>query len=150
MTDYKKLVKELRGCKDMDYCTDCPRMANGYVEFCNIKEDAADAIEALQAEVKDAFNEGYNAGYTAGIGYCSFKREKQPHWVSVAERLPKETKLVVTYGKSRVSFGYNLLLYDADTDKEVVEWFDYCGNRENVTHWMPLPKPPQEVQDGQA
>ncbi len=51
MTDYKKLVKELRGCKDMDYCTDCPRMANGYVEFCNIKDDAAAAIEALQAEV---------------------------------------------------------------------------------------------------
>ncbi len=51
MTDYKKLVKELRGCKDMDYCTDCPRMANGYVEFCNIKVDAAAAIEALQAEV---------------------------------------------------------------------------------------------------
>lgn len=50
MTDYTKLVKELRGCKDIDYCTDCPRMANGYVEFCNIKDDAADAIEALQAE----------------------------------------------------------------------------------------------------
>ena len=47
MTDYKKLVKELRGCKDMDYCTDCPRMANGYVEFCNIKDDAAAVIEAL-------------------------------------------------------------------------------------------------------
>lgn len=52
MTDYTKLVKELRGCKDMDYCTDCPRMANGYVEFCNIKDDAAAAIEALQAEVE--------------------------------------------------------------------------------------------------
>lgn len=53
MTDYTKLVKELRGCKDMDYCTDCPRMANGYVEFCNIKDDAAAAIEALQAENAD-------------------------------------------------------------------------------------------------
>lgn len=51
MTDYTKLVKELRGCKDMDYCTDCPRMANGYVEFCDIKDDAADAIEALQKDL---------------------------------------------------------------------------------------------------
>lgn len=50
MTDYTKLVKELRGCKYIDYCKDCPRMAaNGYVEICNIKDDAADAIEALQA-----------------------------------------------------------------------------------------------------
>lgn len=52
MTDYTKLVKELRGCKDVDYCRDCPRMANGYVEFCNIKDDAAAAIEALQAEAQ--------------------------------------------------------------------------------------------------
>ena len=53
MTDYTKLVKELRGCKYIDYCKDCPRMAaNGYVEICNIKDDAAAAIEALQAEVE--------------------------------------------------------------------------------------------------
>lgn len=53
MTDYTKLAKELRGCKYIDYCTDCPRMAaNGYVEICNIKDDAASAIEALQAEVQ--------------------------------------------------------------------------------------------------
>ena len=52
MTDYTKLVKELRGCKYIDYCKDCPRMAaNGYVEICNIKDDAAAAIEALQAQL---------------------------------------------------------------------------------------------------
>ena len=52
MTDYTKLVKELRGCKYIDYCNDCPRMAaNGYVEICNIKDDAAAAIEALQAQL---------------------------------------------------------------------------------------------------
>ena len=48
--NYEELVKALRGCKYIDYCKDCPRMAaNGYVEICNIKDDAADAIEALQA-----------------------------------------------------------------------------------------------------
>ena len=54
MTDYTKLVKELRGCKYIDYCKDCPRMAaNGYVEICNIKDDAAAAIEALIGTVGD-------------------------------------------------------------------------------------------------
>lgn len=48
--NYEELVKALRWCKYIDYCKDCPRMAaNGYVEICNIKDDAADAIEALQA-----------------------------------------------------------------------------------------------------
>ena len=52
MTDYEQLVKALRGCKDIDYCRDCPRMEDGYTETCNIKDDAAAAIEALQAKVK--------------------------------------------------------------------------------------------------
>ena len=51
MTDYTELVKALRGCKDIDYCKDCPRMEDGYTETCNIKDDAADAIEALQAQL---------------------------------------------------------------------------------------------------
>lgn len=51
MTDYEQLVKALRGCKDIDYCKDCPRMEDGYTETCNIKDDAAAAIEALQAQL---------------------------------------------------------------------------------------------------
>ena len=50
--------------------------------------DAAAAIEALETEVKDAFNRGYNAGYTAGIGYMSFKREKEQkrgEWIRVGD-----------------------------------------------------------------
>ena len=42
-------------------------------------------IHELEAEVKDAFNRGYNAGYTAGIGYMSFKREKEPKRVDMVE-----------------------------------------------------------------
>lgn len=52
MTDCTKLVAALRGCKDIEFCTECPRMGNGFTEYCNIREDAADAIEALQAEEK--------------------------------------------------------------------------------------------------
>lgn len=92
MTDYTKLVKELRGCKYIDYCNDCPRMAaNGYVEICNIKDDAAAAIEELQAqlpkrgewEVKGAnrvdcsvcghsicFAFGLSEGSLTGYNYC--------------------------------------------------------------------------------
>ena len=68
MTDYTKLVKALR---------ERARREDEYYEHGgDVINDAADAIEALQADVKDAINEGYNAGYTAGIGYCSFKRAK--------------------------------------------------------------------------
>ena len=46
-----ELIKQLRGCKDIEYCSDCPRMPNGLIEPCDIKEDAADAIERLTDEV---------------------------------------------------------------------------------------------------
>lgn len=80
MTDYTELVKALRCCATMT-CKgeECRYMILGCHDcFPKLHDDAAAAIEALQDEVKDAFDEGYNGGYTAGIGYCSFKRAKQP------------------------------------------------------------------------
>ena len=76
MTNYNELVKALRCCVTDASCSLCPLYENDNGCFSNLHRDAAAAIEALEAEVKDAFNNGYNAGYTAGIGYMSFKREK--------------------------------------------------------------------------
>ena len=80
MTDYTKLVKALRICSEFVENPSCTKCAYSQKTQCkwDMMIDAAAAIEALQAEVKDAFNRGYNAGYTAGIGYMSFKREKEP------------------------------------------------------------------------
>ena len=78
MSDYKEQVNSLREHADLIetsielYGPSATRL------LVYDLRNAAAAIEALQAEVKDAFNRGYNAGYTAGIGYMSFKREKEP------------------------------------------------------------------------
>ena len=65
-----ELIKQLRGCKDIEYCSDCPRMPNGLIEPCDIKEDAADAIERLQKQNEELQARwsgaeicGYNAQY---------------------------------------------------------------------------------------
>ena len=94
--DYTSLIKEVNIPKLVEALRWCDAGWEHDCEYCplhldhNLKcmekllSDAAAAIEALQAEVKDAFNRGYNAGYTAGIGYMSFKREKEPkrgHWI---------------------------------------------------------------------
>lgn len=55
MTDYNKLVEALRYCK-VDYCSSClgcPMYADYDGSGClnEMHDDAADAIEALQAEV---------------------------------------------------------------------------------------------------
>ena len=60
MTDYTKLVEALRRCAEpgtiIDECDtydDCPYSIDGYCGDCmnNLVKDAADAIEALQAQL---------------------------------------------------------------------------------------------------
>ena len=87
---YEELVKALRRCDMKQGCfnANCRYSVKYFCDMDKVHKDAAAAIEALEAEVKDAFNKGYNAGYTAGIGYMSFKREKEPkrgEWIRVQE-----------------------------------------------------------------
>lgn len=60
-------------------------------------------------------------------------------WISVKERLPERFKPVLICreknGKPYVEQGY----------KDVCEWWKVYGTRtKQVTHWMPLPEPPEE------
>lgn len=139
MSEYTKLVKELRGCKDIDYCTDCPRMANGYVEFCNIKEDAAAAIEELQAEVEERTR--VNMELLEDLPKYG---EQIAHWVSVEERLPEKNGAYLVF----MGYGHNWIWFkDIFMDGKFMA--DTCALKgAKVDYWMPLPEPPMEVQDG--
>lgn len=61
-------------------------------------------------------------------------------WISVKERLPKEGEKVLVY--SRLIPGMPYITTDTCTKAGN---FAYCGARGTVTHWMPLPEPPEEV-----
>jgi hypothetical protein len=81
----------------------------------------------------------YENGYEAG------KKEATQKWISVKERLPESgTRALVM----RFDFVTKTPFYD-------LLWFDngYWWNRNftgdyAVTHWMPLPEPPKEAEDG--
>ena len=54
---------------------------------------------------------------------------QKPKWISVEERLPKEDEAVLTWGKHKT---------------HLLDWLHdgrWCCFGE-VTHWMPLPEPP--------
>lgn len=57
-------------------------------------------------------------------------------WISVKDRLPELASFVIAYKKNGLVLG---LYFSAD------EEFRYgrdCDQTKQVTHWMPLPKPP--------
>lgn len=86
--------------------------------------------------------EAFLAGYAAA----------QPKWISVKDRLPEDGQIALTIcdnGKmfllQKVSdemFGVPIYWnYCCGFDKELGPNESYCYD---VTHWMPLPKPPKE------
>ena len=68
-------------------------------------------------------------------------RAKQPHWISVKDRLPSYEMMVMVYSEL---CGIGLAFIDNRDEK----WCGDCHD-EDVLYWMPLPEPP-EVEDNEA
>lgn len=57
-------------------------------------------------------------------------------WIPVSERLPEKYKSVIAWTR-------NWELGEAAYDGQTFRW-PYDGHRAEVTHWMPMPEPPEE------
>ena len=100
----------------------------------------ADAIEELLKENEEL----ENSGRVLMAAFARLK-EKVPHWISVEERLPEAHENVLCCGaKGGMFIGW---VSGAGTifDKKTTA-FVHGGNGRLITHWMPLPKAPKEVE----
>lgn len=72
-------------------------------------------------------------------------------WISVADRLPeKERDVLVHMGRATVCVGRLLNPVEFNTVLPDMEWFvegEWC---DFVTHWMPLPEPPNRSEQEQG
>ena len=106
---------------------------------------AADAIEEMQKcldAVNDAHNEGYDVGYWAG------RRDYEPKWIPVTERLPEIGQRILAVGR------YGKAMYTATYSGGKKETAHKKSNPYKIitgehgwrtfTYWMPLPEPPKE------
>lgn len=70
-------------------------------------------------------------------------RAKQPHWISVKDRLPEHDGEVLAY------CGGNIFIANCPEDEWVVYCLEEGGYSETchvqVDYWMPLPEPPKET-----
>ena len=64
----------------------------------------------------------------------------EQNWIPVSERFPNHGEMAICC----TAYFYEVLQYDAKSNI----WFNSVGfhNGEYVTHWMPLPQPPKEVE----
>jgi hypothetical protein len=69
---------------------------------------------------------------------CHWERE----WISVKDRVPPIGKAVLTYfPEAKYCTCFNAAWYDGEDF-----WFDMDGSPvRGITHWMPLPEPPESV-----
>lgn len=78
----------------------------------------------------------------ASCDHCSNWEDRAPQWISVEDRLPDKAVtgcLVYADEWTRVA--------DWTHDKWGIEWWFYVDGEYDpeITHWMPLPEPPEEA-----
>ena len=148
MTD-KEIVQALRCCADGE-CKDCAMHEDKQRCQENLLDKAADLIERLTAENADLRKEIEWKDMVVALAQRKQAeaeaerdalREKQ-RWIPVTERLPERDVQVLGWYKDNPFSQYR---------PEVVAWngngwvFVYAHRYvTNVTHWMPLPKAPED------
>lgn len=89
----------------------------------NTYAEAADAIETLEHHV-----------FIADLA-CKAEAAKVPRWIPVTERLPEEDGCYLVAVKNDHKRRYSKTAWFSNG-----AWFA----RQDVTHWMPMPKEPKE------
>ncbi|EGW97025.1 DUF551 domain-containing protein [Escherichia coli] len=70
-------------------------------------------------------------------------------WISCSDRMPEDTKMLLAFSQGEIVAAYwNWVVNPIDYKK--YRAFTYLSGYilDDVTHWMPLPEPPQEVNRG--
>ncbi|HDW2629793.1 TPA: DUF551 domain-containing protein [Escherichia coli] len=70
-------------------------------------------------------------------------------WISCSEQMPEDTKILLAFSQGEIVAAYwNWVVNPIDYKK--YRAFTYLSGYilDDVTHWMPLPEPPQEVNRG--
>lgn len=140
MSEYEELVKTLRLRAEL--------WEKVYGEE-SVSEKAADAIEKLSAYAK-LYEELTDKGQKTARKLI----DAYPRWISVKKALPEQkinqNTLDFEYVLCATTFGdVRPYKYGRRIGQGDAHFWNGAGYVDAyITHWMPLPKPPQEVNDG--
>ena len=106
-------------------------------------------IEKLEQEKQCWHDDGENNVHRI-IDDCIDIVKQHSDWISADERLPPDNMMVLVYCNIRKTTGYAFV-----THQQAWSFYHFTKNSENqalamvndISTWMPIPKPPSEVQD---
>lgn len=128
-------------------CDYCPYVDEDGV-ICNngeLGKDAITFIEQLEKLLHESFERNAPA-LEAAYGLAGKVKQleaKVPKWISVKERMPEEYKPVLVYAKHTPEYFSDWFAVMEDT--WLGDSWECNGDSDvhEVTHWMPLPEPPE-------
>ena len=107
-----------------------------------------EAIEVLEyARNYDGMDYGAPS-IALDMAISALRQQEHPQWISVKDRLPDYMGevLVIVSGKPHENItldgAYEIAEYDPVEGWILEMWPEWCSGV--VTHWMPLPEPPEE------
>lgn len=133
----EKLVKTLRYCSTVGMCDDCwlkTIQEEFGAPFCDdkLKQKAADLIEQQAARI---------AELEANV----------PKWIPCSERVPElpngrrcnRAVIVCVRGHVMPLIYERSIVRGKTVERWKWMWDRICDDPESITHWMPLPEPPE-------
>lgn len=135
-----EIMKALRACAQRD-CGACTCYQAGL--NCDTKNSAAaDLIEKQERQIQ-------TLKWERDVAVEQAARDKL-RWIPVKERLPEPGKMVLLIVNGKVKNitligAYELGEFDTDEGWILEMWPEWKDPK--VTHWMPLPEPPEEEKD---
>ena len=100
---------------------------------------AADAIKELLAQ-KERYKTAYIKAHNARVEEIKMRLNAAPKWISTTDRLPeKDGSYLVRFGNGLITTDTFMTFEDGHT-----KWYDGGDDIGGITHWMPLPKAPEE------
>ena len=113
-------------------------------------EQKASQYLQYKNDAKTLHDVRYFGGNAAGLAEAINIVKQHSDWISADERLPPDNMMVLVYCNIRKTTGYAFV-----THQQAWSFYHFTKNSENqalamvndISTWMPIPKPPSEVQD---